>query len=132
MNVFKAIQATNLLYIVGIVAAAIFNNVIHTNPESNIQDRLIVVLAVLFISIPNILSVNAVPPKFKLTKTTIVLNVMCIFLFVSGLTSYEQEKLAIHWGLTVISICAINVVVLISGLAGKRASQSKGDDVVYP
>lgn len=132
MNVFKAMQATNVLYVVGIVAVAIFNNVIHTNPESSMQDRLIVVLAVLFISIPNILSINAIPPRFKFTKTAIVLNVVCILLFFAGLTSYEQERLAIHWGITVISICAINVVVLISGLASKRASQSKGDDVVYP
>lgn len=132
MNVFKAIQATNVLYVVGIVAITIFNNVIHANPESSMQGRLIVLVAVLFISIPNILSISAVPPRFKFAKTAIVSNVICILLFVAGLTSYEQERLAIHWGVTVISICAINVVVLISGLAGKRASQTDDDDVVYP
>lgn len=132
MNMFTVVKFINVLYVVGIVAIAIFNNVIQINPEGDIQNGLIVVLLVLLISIPKMLSVSAVSPKLKLGRTTVVLNVVCLFLFAAGLSAYEQERLAIYWGVTVISICALNITVLISALVSKRESQSEDDDLVYP
>ena len=132
MILFRAIKAINLLYVVGILAIAIFTNLIQTDLVGSVRDWLIVVPAVLFFSIPNILSVGAVPPKFTLAKTTIVLNVAFIFLFGAGLVAYEQEPLAIQWAVAVISICAANAAALISALVRKRDSKSGGDNVVYP
>lgn len=131
MTVFKAIQAINVLYVIGMIAIATFNNIIRMNPESSIWQGMIVVFAVLFISIPNILTIRAVPPKLKLIKTSIVLNAICISLFALGLSAYDQEKLAIQWAVTVISICSINIVALVSALFYKRGSQSNGSNVVH-
>ncbi len=131
MTIFRAIKTINLLYVIGIYAVTIFHHIIQVNPESSVQGRLTVILVVLFLSIPNVLSVVAVSPKLKLAKTTIVLNVICILLFGTGLVAHEQEPLAIYWAATVISICAMNVAVLISALVRKRGSQP-GDNVVYP
>lgn len=130
MSVFKAIKVTNVLYLIGIVAIAVFNNVIHANPENSVQDRLFVVVAVLFVSTPNILAAIAVPPKLRLAKTAMVSNMACFVLFVAGLVAYEQERLAIYWGVTVAAICSINVVALIFSLAGKREFQLDEDKVV--
>lgn len=116
MNVFNVIRVINVLYVVGIVVVAIFSNFVQAYPESNIMNGLIVVLAVLFISIPNILAANAVPPRLKLAKTTIALNLACIILFAVGLVAHKQEALAIYWAATVISISTMNVTVLVSGL----------------
>ncbi len=135
MTGFKAIQTINVLYVIGIISIAIFNNLIQVDPESGIwnamRDGALVVLTVLLISIPNMLSVRAVPPGFKFTKTAIVLNVICILLFVVGLIRHEQERLAIQWGATVITICSINIVALVLALVSKRGSQSDENNIAY-
>lgn len=131
MSVFKAIQAINALYVIGMLSIATFNNIIRMNPESSLWQGLIVVFGVLLISIPNILAIRAVPPKFKLIKTTIVLNAACISLFIIGLTAHDQERLAIQWGATVITIGAINVVTLVSALVQRRSSQSNDSNIVH-
>lgn len=132
MMFFRAVKMVNVLYVVGIVAIAIFNNVIQANPESSVQNRLIVISAVLLISIPNMLSIVAITPRLKLAKTAIVLNVVCISLLGAGLAAYEQERLALGWAATVISICVMNVAVLIAALVHRRDAQSGDDNVVYP
>ncbi len=132
MNFFKAVKIINILYVVGIVAITIYNNIIFGNPNFEWKVKLVVILAVLFISIPNLLAAGAVSPRLRLAKTTIVINVICILLFGAGLSAYEQERLAIHWAIAVISICTLNVAALISALARKRKFHSESEGVVYP
>ena len=132
MILFRAVIAINVLFVVGIFAIAIYTNIIQADLAGSVRDWLLVIPAVLFFSIPNMLSVGAVPPKFKLTKTAIVLNAIYIFLFGIGLIEYEQEQMVIYWAATVISICAINIAVLITALARKREFQSESCNVAYP
>ena len=132
MNVFTATKAINVLYVVGILSIATYNTIIQTNYESSVQDRLIIYLFVLFLCIPNLIMLKALPPKLKLSKTAIFLNLICLSLLSYGLIAHEQETLAIQWGVTVVLICAINIYVLIDALVMKnKNNRNLEEDVVH-
>lgn len=131
MSFFNAVKVINLSYVIGIVAVAVFNNVFQAESENNIIDGVLALFVVLLISIPNLILMMAVPPKRKLIKTATVLNVVCILMFFVGLLAHEQEQLAIHWAITVIAICALNVVTLIWAVVVQRESQAKADEMAY-
>ncbi|MEE2732350.1 MAG: hypothetical protein VYA55_16135 [Pseudomonadota bacterium] len=120
MSVFKATKVVNVMYVVGILSIAIFNNFIQINPESSLGDRFIVVFSVLGLSIPNLALIRALPPVSKMMKTTVLLNVICILLFVAGVLAHQQEMLVMLWSVTVVSICSINAVVLVSVIIANR------------
>ena len=123
MRVFNVIKVINIVYVLGIFSIVLYNNVIHVNPNSNLQDRLIIIFAVLLISIPNVLSIRAATPGLRLAKTTITLNLLCIILFMAGVVSHEQEPLAIWWRAAVVLVCAINFIALLSELLGVHESR---------
>ncbi|RLU00329.1 hypothetical protein [Ketobacter sp.] len=120
MGVYKATKIINGLYLVAILSIAIYNNLIQVNTESNGVDRLIVVLLALLVSIPNLATIWALPPRPRFTKTTIMLNLVCLILFVIGMVSHDQENLVMYWGVTVVSICVINIAVLVSSMLARR------------
>lgn len=131
MSQFNAVKIVNLLYVIGIVSIALYSNVVQASQGSSLQDKLIVVISILFIAFPNIISINALSEKLKLAKTTVVLNAMCILIFLASLLVYEQESLAIYWGATVISISSINILVLVLALVRRRGLSSISDGVVH-
>lgn len=132
MNIFRAIQVVNVLYVVSIMVIALYNTIEKADSESKLLGGLIAFLAIFIISIPNTLAVIAVPPKYKFAKTAIVLNLVCVILFIGNFAAYEQERLAIHWGVTVIAICALNAAVLLQALVGKRDIPPTDGNVVHP
>lgn len=127
MSVFKATKVVNVMYVVGILSIAIFNNFIQINPESSLGDRFIVVFSVLGLSIPNLALIRALPPVSKMMKTTVLLNVICILLFVTGMLAHQQEMLVMLWSVTVVSICSINAAVLVSVIIANRRLKALKD-----
>jgi hypothetical protein len=56
---------------------------------------------------------------------------LSVTVFLSALVAYEQERLAIQWGATVIMISSLNIIVLIFAIVNKHDYQSKGNDVIH-
>ena len=132
MSLFGITKSVNVFYIASIVSIALYNNFIQINPDSAIGDRVLIVLAAVVVTIPNIFLVSALSRRFILLKTTIVVNLACAILFVVGLLSHKQESLVIWWGVTVISLCALNVCAMIVAYNIKHRRLADHNEVVYP